>query len=258
MSNGSTGQGPVIGPPMLSGEGSPEGLVKSTVGAIYRRTDGTVDTTLYIKETGEGTDTGWTPFGKTPPNLLVPTGTILDFAGSTTPSGYLLCFGQSVATATYPGLFAVIGYVWGGSGANFTIPDLRGYVLAGKDDMGGTDANRLSNWGTANTTLGGVGGNATVALAVAELPSHQHTGVDHTHTVPAHNHPFTAAYMNYTGTARGGSGTFSIDNVGLATSNYGAFGTSGADRALTTGATGSGTAHNNCQPTRIINKIIKT
>lgn len=41
------------------------------------------------------------------------------------PQGYLLCNGQSVSTATYPDLFAVIDYRYGGSGSNFNVPDHR-------------------------------------------------------------------------------------------------------------------------------------
>jgi microcystin-dependent protein len=42
------------------------------------------------------------------------------------PSGWELCEGQSLDTAVYPDLFAVIGYTYGGSGSTFNLPDLRG------------------------------------------------------------------------------------------------------------------------------------
>lgn len=42
----------------LAGAGSPEGAITASVGSLYRRTDGGVDTTLYAKETGSG-NTGW-------------------------------------------------------------------------------------------------------------------------------------------------------------------------------------------------------
>lgn len=54
-----------------------------------------------------------------------PVGTILDFGGGgAAPTNYLFCPLTStlVATATYPALFAAIGYQWGGSGANFGLP----------------------------------------------------------------------------------------------------------------------------------------
>jgi len=44
---------------MIIGVGDPEGAVKGRIGAIFLRTDGEAGTTLYVKESGEGTDEGW-------------------------------------------------------------------------------------------------------------------------------------------------------------------------------------------------------
>ena len=46
------------GPKVMSGAGSPEGVVTAVVGSLYTRTDGGAGTTLYVKETGTG-NTGW-------------------------------------------------------------------------------------------------------------------------------------------------------------------------------------------------------
>jgi microcystin-dependent protein len=46
---------------------------------------------------------------------------------------------------------------------------MRGRVPAGKDDMGGSSAARLSVM--SSTTLGAVGGAQTVALTLAQLPT---------------------------------------------------------------------------------------
>lgn len=43
-----------------SGEGTPEGAIAAPVGTLYLRTDGGTGTTLYVKETGGSTSTGWT------------------------------------------------------------------------------------------------------------------------------------------------------------------------------------------------------
>lgn len=43
----------------LTGEGSPEGVVTADRGAIYQRTDGGAGSTLYVKESGDGLNTGW-------------------------------------------------------------------------------------------------------------------------------------------------------------------------------------------------------
>jgi microcystin-dependent protein len=53
-----------------------------------------------------------------------PVGTITMFAGSTAPTGWLICNGASYSTGTYANLFAIIGYIYGGLGANFNVPNL--------------------------------------------------------------------------------------------------------------------------------------
>ena len=46
----------------LSGSGSPEGAVTAGIGSVYRRTNGSTGTTLYVKEAGTG-NTGWSAVG---------------------------------------------------------------------------------------------------------------------------------------------------------------------------------------------------
>jgi hypothetical protein len=47
------------GPIWTSGAGSPNGVLTAAVGSLYTRTDGGAGTTLYVKESGTGTNTGW-------------------------------------------------------------------------------------------------------------------------------------------------------------------------------------------------------
>ena len=63
----------------------------------------------------------------------VPTGTILPFAGTTVPTGFLLCNGALVSRTTYAALYAAIGTKWGaGDGkTTFKLPDLRKRHLEG-------------------------------------------------------------------------------------------------------------------------------
>lgn len=76
-----------------------------------------------------------------------PPGKIAPFAQSAVPAGWLACNGASVATATYPALFAAIGYTYGGAGASFSLPDLRGEFLRGADGGRGVDAGRtVGSW----------------------------------------------------------------------------------------------------------------
>lgn len=157
----------------------------------------------------------------------------LPYAGATAPSGWLLCFGQTVSRSTYAALFAAIGIAHGaGDGSTtFNLPDMRGRVPAGKDDMGGTAANRLTAGGSGitGTTLGAAGGAETHTLTIAQMP--------------AHTHPVPQAMPAITNAA---------GSINRASSNT-------ADKAnAVTDSTGGGGAHNNTQPTLVTNYIIKT
>lgn len=72
-----------------------------------------------------------------------PAGTVQYFANLTAPIGYLECNGQSVSTTQYPELFNAIGYLYGGVGANFNVPDLRGEFVRGLDNGRGADPGRV-------------------------------------------------------------------------------------------------------------------
>lgn len=73
---------------------------------------------------------------------LYPVGSVMYFATTSTPDGWLRCNGAAVSTSTYPALFASIGYTWGGSGATFNLPDLRGEFPRCWDDGRGVDSGR--------------------------------------------------------------------------------------------------------------------
>lgn len=198
---------------------------------------------------------------------LVPTGVINPFAGSSAPSGWLLCFGQSLnATANpeYAALWGVIGTTYGGSGiTSFNVPDLRGRAVAGVDNMGGSDAGRLS---LANT-LGTTGGSETHTLTTAELPSHSHS-INHDHgavttsDAGAHSHTFSATRYASSAINHAASGSYNRLTWTYPTENTSAVGNHNHSVDLpnftgTSGATGSGSAHNNMQPTMVLNYIIK-
>tara|TARA_R110000796_G_scaffold79178_7_gene176217 strand:- start:57 stop:848 length:792 start_codon:yes stop_codon:yes gene_type:complete len=74
----------------------------------------------------------------------VPSGTIINVAMNTAPTGYLKANGAAVSRTTYAVLFAAIGSTFGvGDGSTtFNVPDLRGEFVRGWDDSRGIDAGR--------------------------------------------------------------------------------------------------------------------
>jgi microcystin-dependent protein len=96
---------------------------------------------------------------------VFPSGTIIDFGGTTAPTGFLACNGNSYPTATYPNLFAAIGYAWGGSGANFNVPNLSRSVTMG---AGGIGSSVIGN------VVGNTGGEEAHLMAANELIAHSH------------------------------------------------------------------------------------
>src|SRR5215813_4799223 len=62
----------------------------------------------------------------------VPPGVMFDFAGTTSPTGYLMCDGASYLRTAFPDLFAAIGTTWGAvDGTHFNVPDCRGRMTVG-------------------------------------------------------------------------------------------------------------------------------
>lgn len=219
---------------------------------------------------GDGSYDEQDPLGEifTEGEVGMPVGSIVDFSGETAPEGFLFCYGQAVSRTTYDELFSVIGTTYGsGNGTTtFNLPDYRGRVGAGKDNMGGTSANRLNgSVSPASTALGSVGGVKEVVLTKDQMPAHNHTGTtsedgEHDHftvNVSDGSSNVTSSTSIAThGTAAGDSeyqikGTSTTPTLGL-TSDSGDH-----SHTFTTANTGNGVAHTNVQPTIIFNKIIK-
>lgn len=66
----------------------------------------------------------------------IPCGMIVPFGGADEkiPAGWLKCDGGSVSITEYACLYSTIGINYGGAGANFTLPDLRGRTPIGIRD----------------------------------------------------------------------------------------------------------------------------
>ncbi len=160
----------------------------------------------------------------------IPIGSVIPYAGSSAPSGWLLCAGQYVSRDTYGGLYTALGgdtsYPYGVNSSNntFAVPDLRGRVVAGKDNMGGSSANRLVNMVNGGT-LGQFGGVERHQLQISEIPSHQH-GI-----------PLYATGGGWPPVIQGGW-------------------SNGYWNSTTSDAAGGGGYHTNTQPTLVLNYII--
>lgn len=208
---------------------------------------------------------------------FMPVGVVVPFAGSTSPAGWQLCYGQAISRTTYAGLFTTIGTTYGsGDGSTtFNLPDLRGRVVAGEDDMGGTAASRLTAAGSGitGTTLGASGGTETHTLTSAQMPSHTHTQDSHNHTQDSHNHTQNSHGHNFNdpgfipgvtniGVGGGGTGFYGRTAtqgifIGDATATNQATTATNQANTATNQNTGGGGAHLNTQPTIVLNYIIK-
>ena len=173
----------------------------------------------------------------------IPSGAVFPYAGFTEPSGYLLCYGQAVSRSTYSDLFSVIGTTYGSGDftTTFNLPDLRGRVVAGQDDMGGSSANRLTgaSGGVNGDVLGAAGGDEGHQLTEAELAAHTHSAGSYQTTIP-------------TVATEEGSDVLLQRNIAQQSSTN-SFPVTGSS-----GSVGSDAEHNNVQPTFILNYIIKT
>ena len=158
----------------------------------------------------------------------VPSGSIVDFASTVAPSGWLICDGSAIDRTANAALFNAIGTKFGtGDGTTtFNIPDFRNRVSIGSD-----------SW-----ILGQAGGESTHTLVTSEMPSHNHGG-----------------HTDYANAAASGS---------LQTNATTANASNGYDFSVCTQADsgyhqhpipldGYDTPHNNMQPFLSMNKIIK-
>lgn len=150
-----------------------------------------------------------------------PVAEVVAYAGSTAPTGFLLCDGSAVSRTTYAALFAIIGTVYGaGNGSTtFNLPNTKGKVIVAKDSVQ-----------TEFDVVGETGGAKTHTLTSAEMPVHSH-GKASQFGNSGNSFADYAAWSRVGGSAAGGAG--STDNAG------------------------SGGAHNNLQPYIVMNHIIK-
>ena len=112
----------------------------------------------------------------------VPTGAIFCVGVNTVPTGYVKCNGASYSTSgTYAGLFAAIGYTYGGSGSSFNVPDLRGEFVRGFDDNRGVDPTSGRNIGSNQGAQNQSHDHNADAIATSNVsdPGHRHSARGH-------------------------------------------------------------------------------
>lgn len=211
-----------------------------------------------------------------------PIGSIICYAGSTAPDGWLFCDGSSLSKTVYADLYSVIGTTYGESGdhTSFYLPNLSQRLPLGK---------------SVGSSLGGTGGNQTITLSTNQLPAHTHTGTTnadgtHTHTGttstdgshshsindPGHSHTQTTINDDFNNSGTNPPG-FSADSAGIRTwdnistnttgitinSNGNHSHTLNIDNAgshthtFTTNSTGSGESVNVMNPYLVLNYLIR-
>lgn len=150
----------------------------------------------------------------------LPAGVIMDYAGSSVPSGWLLCNGASVSSATYPALYAAIGHTYGGSGSSFNLPDARNKMVIGAG----------SSYGLGNT-----GGSSTSSLSISNMPSHNHSvNINHGHGFTQGSHHHSISGLSHSHAMSGGTHAHGADSA----TNYGSFWGNGTGHTYVVGTGG--------------------
>lgn len=157
---------------------------------------------------------------------LNPPGSIVAYTSNTPPTGWLLCDGSSLLRASFAALFAVIGTSYGAAdGTHFTLPNLKGMVLVGRDT-----GNVLFD------NLADTGGEYSHLLTANESG------------MPAHSHGLAFSLVQlYSAISVANGGQPAVTSINLQNP-----GTNSA------GPAGAISFHNNIQPYVTVNWIIKT
>jgi microcystin-dependent protein len=145
------------------------------------------DDTIVNGDINSTANIAWSKLAADTNNIYTnPIGMISPFAGSTAPTGWLMCNGQAVSRTTYSALFSLIGttYGTGDNTTTFNIPDLMGRTPIGVGSGSGLSTRLLGD-----------------KVGAESLPAHVHT-IDHDHasattnTEPNHVHTYSERASN--------------------------------------------------------------
>ncbi len=103
-------------------------------------------------------------------SALLPPGSVIAFAGSTAPAGWLKCDGSAIARNTYAPLFSNIGTTYGaGNGTTtFNLPNLTGSFIRGYDSGGTVDPNTYTYTGTVTSGSATITGITPTGVVVGQ------------------------------------------------------------------------------------------
>ncbi len=141
------------------------------------------------------------------------------------PRGWAGCDGQILPINQNQSLYSLLGTTYGGDGrTSFALPDLRSRTPIHKGD---------------SHSLGQKGGVETVTLSAAQMPSHTHNSVQATNNASTSDEIGTGVVLGKAGANAYGSLSTKV----------------GMKAGMVTSAGGS-QAHNNTQPSTVVNFII--
>lgn len=212
-------------------------------------------------------DTTQIPIGSPVEATCIPGGSIVSSKTSTTVTL------NNMANVTTNVVATFIPWGNGNGTSTFNVPDLRGRVLAGRDNMGGTAASRLTSTYFATAGIGAVGGNQAATLITINLPSYTPTGTvaitdpGHTHFIAnsdtvASTPISTTNFLANSGTQGGGAIAYQLTGSAttptIALSSTRATGLNSSNVLFNGSAMGgTSTPFSIVQPTVTLNYIIK-